>query len=786
MSANALELERVFKFSLYGLAMAAGLILGAAEGSWLPYGTVLLAVLGFWATESPGRFALSNPLSNLAGLIAVAMAGFEFFGNNPEGRLLAGTHLVVYATWIVFLQQSSVRKYWSICALSVLQVAVASVLTNDSWYGGALVAFAIAAMWTLAVFSLYHAVVHHGEEPSEPVKPLSSRFQFEQAVSEAGHSIQFDGIARWVTLRFVSGIATLSCLALLMSAAFYILTPRVWIGQRFMFGELTDEPELGRRNLTGFTQQVKLGDLGQILESLEPVMTIQAYDIRSGEDRHLSAQDLAQALGYDEPLYRGGIMTSYHDGEWQADTFTDIPESMQRTPTRAELRQEIALEPVAGEILFCFGTPVACEISPNQRASYNRVTGVLRQRRPMHDRRGPISYRLYTLVPPSFEDGIPRIEMRSSVPRAPSVRDQPLERYLLRCRELPQDSLPRLITLARALKEQEYGRMGRQPTTLEMATRLERYLRDSGEYQYTVNLTIQDPAIDPVEDFLFNRKTGHCEYFATALTLMLRAVDIPSRLMSGFKGGETNYRGQIEVQQRHAHAWVEAWEGNGRWIVLDPTPAGARAESVKEVAQALTFWQQLETFFGTFWTEWVMNFTPDRQREGLYHPLKEFGQKLLAQGEEVVTRGPRGLLGLLSFLKNPREWFSLKGLLFIGGVAAVGYGVRLVYRRLSRWWNRSRSLGGVNASGRFLVPFYERFLEALEAHGYLRPAEQTPAEFARDVAASMDRVPQLAELGEVPPLITQQFYRVRYGDATLNDAETAAVNAALERLKRFG
>src|SRR5262249_5146897 len=161
------------------------------------------------------------------------------------------------------------------------------------------------------------------------------------------------------------------------------------------------------RNLTGFTQQVKLGDLGQILESLEPVMTIQAYDIRSGEDRHLSAEDLAQALGYDEPLYRGGIMSSYHDGEWQADTFTDIPEGMKPTPTRAELRQEITLEPVAGEILFCFGTPVACEISSNQRATYNRVTGVLRQRRPVHDRRGPISYRLYTLVPPSVEDGIP-------------------------------------------------------------------------------------------------------------------------------------------------------------------------------------------------------------------------------------------------------------------------------------------------------------------------------------------------------------------------------------------
>jgi hypothetical protein len=102
-----------------------------------------------------------------------------------------------------------------------------------------------------------------------------------------------------------------------------------------------------------------------------------------------------------------------------------------------------------------------------------------------------------------------------------------------------------------------------------------------------------------------------------------------------------------------------------------------------------------------------------------------------------------------------------------------------------RWFRRSRSFGGDHASGRILVPFYERLVEALEALGYVRPDDQTPAEFARDVAASLNRIPQLAELGEAPPLITQQFYRVRYGDTILNDAETAAVNAALERLNRL-
>jgi len=783
MHANIAELDRIFKVSLYGLAMFAGLILGLAENSWLPYVTIVMAVVGYWSTETPGRFALGNSLSNAAGILAVILAAFEFFGNNPEGRLLAGTHLVVYATWIVFLQQSSIRKYWSICALSVLQVAVAAVLTNDSWYGGSLVVFAVASMWTLAVFSLYHAV----EQQQQPVLasiPASTNgpFRFDQAVSDAGNGIQFDGYARWITPRFISGIASLALLALVVSAAFYILTPRVWIGQRFSFGDSTEEPELGRRSTTGFTQSVTLGEMGTILESLEPVMTIEAYDARSGNDRSLSALELAQAFGYDEPLFRGGIMTAYDSGTWQADSFNDIPERLQRTPPRADLRQNIALEPVAGEILFCFGTPVACEIGNDRlRASYNRLTGVLRHGRPFSELRGTVSYRLYTDVPPDSPDGIPRIEPRSSVPRSLRIRDHAQERYLNRCRDLPADSLSRLIDLAQSQRQQETDRLGRPPTPVEMAGRLERYLRDSGQYQYTLKLTRVDKSIDPVEDFLFNHKTGHCEYFATALVLMLRAVDIPSRLMNGFKGGDTNFRGQIVVQQRHAHAWVEAWDDDGKWMVLDPTPASARAESVQEVAGQLSFGKRLQAFFTGFWSDWVMNFTPDRQREELYEPLKEFGQKLMAQAEDATLRGP-GLSALWEFLTNPREWFSIKGVAFLVGIGGAIYGLRFLARWMGRWWKTARQRDAKLAASRILIPFYERFIDQMRHRGFLRPADRTPAEFAQDVSRLLTDTPATADLERLPSWITELYYRVRYGDQELSTAEVATVNAALEQL----
>jgi len=76
---------------------------------------------------------------------------------------------------------------------------------------------------------------------------------------------------------------------------------------------------------------------------------------------------------------------------------------------------------------------------------------------------------------------------------------------------------------------------------------------------------------NPVEDFLFKKKSGNCEYFATTMALMLRIKGIPSRVVGGFKGGTYNSFGNYYiVRASDAHLWVEAWI-NGQWIRFDPS-----------------------------------------------------------------------------------------------------------------------------------------------------------------------------------------------------------------------
>lgn len=104
----------------------------------------------------------------------------------------------------------------------------------------------------------------------------------------------------------------------------------------------------------------------------------------------------------------------------------------------------------------------------------------------------------------------------------------------------------------------------------ERAFRLEKWLREN--YQYSFQ-TVQWQGYTPLDWFLFEGRQGHCEYFASALAMMLRIAGIPSRVATGFSLGERNpMTGYYEVRQLDGHAWVEAYLDGGGWLMLEPTP----------------------------------------------------------------------------------------------------------------------------------------------------------------------------------------------------------------------
>ena len=303
------------------------------------------------------------------------------------------------------------------------------------------------------------------------------------------------------------------------------------------------------RHLTGFDEEVQLGQLGEILENDSVVMTVE-----------LSDEDDKPLHPVDEPLWRGVTMLKYEKGRWHRQSKpTQAVVSFRdgrRHGARKTIRQKINLEPNDSTTLFGI-RPVLNALGPQVRSSDE------------HQRRHPVSARssaAASTTTRSLSDANPNVPRHESPPGE-------LDRQLL---SMPPDLERRL----RQIAEPQVGNItteGQDGHDRARAGKLEWFLRDSGLFTYTLQMDVIDHSIDPVQDFLDNRKQGHCEYFASALALLLRSVKIPSRVVNGFKGGDWNELTEtLNVRQKHAHSWVEAFVG-----LAAPTETRSGSRSIR-------------------------------------------------------------------------------------------------------------------------------------------------------------------------------------------------------------
>ena len=327
------------------------------------------------------------------------------------------------------------------------------------------------------------------------------------------------------------------------------------------------------------------------------------------------------------------------------------------------------------------------------------------------------------------------------------------------------------------------------PPDVRIAKRIEQRLQSSGEYKYSLSNEIIDPSIDPVEDFLFNRKQGHCEYSASAMALMLRAVDIPSRLVSGFKGGQmSGFSGAFTVEGRHAHAWVEAWVG-GQWKTFDPTPF-ARAESVAEIGEERSTFSNLQGLLSGLWEQRIVRLSIDEQKSMIYAPLgdkvKHFARKASSPFAETGKNFSK-------FISDPTRWFSVETFIVTAILMNLIFAFKYLWRKygpqdagIISWLVRQLRLLILRAfvsEDRIRIEFYDRFLAILSRQGLTRQPSQTPLEFAADIEARLSAILSPSDLSFLPKNIATNFYRIRYGNQQLTHAELSAISMNLDRLK---
>jgi transglutaminase-like putative cysteine protease len=189
--------------------------------------------------------------------------------------------------------------------------------------------------------------------------------------------------------------------------------------------------------------------------------------------------------------------------------------------------------------------------------------------------------------------------------------------------KLPARGNPRARELGRELRR----RHGSPEAIVEAAAA---HFRAAG---LTYTLSPPPLAEDPVDGFLFDTRRGFCEHFASSFAFVLRAAGVPTRVVTGYQGGELNPVDQtLEVRQSDAHAWAEAWLANRGWVRLDPTALAAPARAEGSLADALGAGEPLPYMLRTdlawlrslrhrwdavnnAWNQWVLGYTPERQRD---------------------------------------------------------------------------------------------------------------------------------------------------------------------------
>ena len=181
---------------------------------------------------------------------------------------------------------------------------------------------------------------------------------------------------------------------------------------------------------------------------------------------------------------------------------------------------------------------------------------------------------------------------------------------------------PRIPELARQITSSSSN-------SYDRAAALERYLMT--RFAYTLELPRETPK-DPLAEFLFVRKRGHCEYFASSMAIMLRTLAIPSRVVNGFRTTEFNdVTGNYVIRASSAHSWVEAFFPGYGWITFDPTP-GAPLGSA-------TGWDRLSLYvdaMASFWREWVVNYDASHQKSLGEDAMQ--GSRSLLEGMRISSR----------------------------------------------------------------------------------------------------------------------------------------------------
>jgi transglutaminase-like putative cysteine protease len=630
---------------------------------------------------------------------------------NPAlyAALLAAVHLLLFATLVRLYSARTNRDYAFLSVLAVTCMLASAILTVETSFLVALALFLVLAVSTFVALEMRRSATGAISPALDPGSPLAH--QLNRA------------------LGFTSVLVAAGALAL--GAVIFFMIPRYTSGY---LSALNLQPNL----MTGFADSVTLGQIGVIKQSSAVVMRIsfEGDAANEGVDVH----------------WRGIVFTNFDGKRWftpQRDDIIISPSasgdyifpSKRLPPDQARfIHYTVLMEPNASDAIFV--APRIMTLHGRFGAGSERAATA----RPGYlvlDYTGSLSN-------PTHNDSKLRYEATSEIPAIPpallraagtNYPDEITSHYL----QLPPTD-PRIRALAEEITRGSTNDYDR-------AASIERYLKT--KLSYTLDLS-GPPTNDPLAYFLFTKKAGHCEYFAAAMTVMLRSLGIPTRYVGGFLSGEYNdVGGDWIIRASDAHTWVEVFFPGYGWMTFDPTPVGGPKHG-GIFAQLGKYWD----WFQFAWGEWVINYDFVHQislAQNVGKSSRNFGEG--ARKYYVAKRD--ALLAEIIKLDKKTEaspYFLPTILAILIALLIFLRGRDMLSHLMARWALLARS-GDAKAS--LAVFEYREMLRLLEKAGWRKSHSQTAEEFAAQFhshelagpVAQLTNLYQSARFGEHPARI---------------------------------
>jgi len=658
---------------------------------------------------------------NLATLVAFSLTILDALRGEA---LFSGVRFLCFLLINKLFNRRASRDYLQAYVVSFLMLVAGAALSSDLAYAACFLGYVVFATWTLTLFHLR--------------REMEENYLLKHSDGALSERVEVDRILnsrRIVGGSFLFGTALVALGIFLGATAVFFLIPR------FGFGFFVNRARRGTTTV-GFSDRFDLNDVGRVKDNPQVVMRV-GLDAPPNEPLRL------RGLSFDRYQHGSWAITERVAAQplkrWDTLWLTAAAQPPSAARVRRILasarRQVIYLDPLDTQIIFGATQPVAFELDDNRGLGpppfelVGLAAGqvIARERRldlnahaSYGERKSGLRYTVY-----SEEPSRPIGELLA-LADGPTPDSPELQPYLA----LPGDLPPRVAELARTITARAHG-------PYQKALAVEKYLRET--YRYTLDLK-RDERYEAIDDFLFVTRAGHCEYFATAMALLLRSLGIPTRSVNGFLGGEWNDYGKyVAVRQGNAHSWVEAMI-DGEWMTFDPTPADPNA------AQASGWWHklmQLEDSAELVWFKYVIELDLNKQANAV-SGIREWLARLFAGG------------GVLSAL----ERIALALLTLVGGVVAA------------RWWRKRRRPDalrrlprlGVQAQGAF-----QRALKALEKRGHARG----PAETGRELAHRVERAGDPA--AQPFSSLVELYYQARFGGQPIAPEELDRLAQLVQR-----